>query len=222
MENLKLIIAKNITELRRAASMTQLDLAQKLNYSDKAVSKWERAESVPDISVLKAVAELFEVTVDYLITDHGDSAFPIKEEKNEEPKRSRVDVTHIIFVCMSVLLVWLVGTVAFVLLDAVGGGENWLAFIYCIPASFIVWLVLNSCWFRGRFNFIIISALMWTVLTSLHVTLLTFGTNFWLFYILGIPCQAIIIAWAALAWKIRKDKKTLAEEISGEEKGEEQ
>ena len=79
MENLKLIIAKNITELRRAASMTQLDLAQKLNYSDKAVSKWERAESVPDISVLKSVAELFGVTVDHLITDHDDSVKAVND-----------------------------------------------------------------------------------------------------------------------------------------------
>ena len=79
MENLKLIIAKNITELRRAASMTQLDLAQKLNYSDKAVSKWERAESVPDISVLKSVAELFGVKVDNLITDHDDSVKAVND-----------------------------------------------------------------------------------------------------------------------------------------------
>ena len=60
---------------------------------------------------------------------------------------------------------------------------------------------------------------MWTLLMSLHVTILTFGTNFWLFYILGIPCQAIIVAWAALAWKIRKDKRAAAEteEAPGEE-----
>lgn len=221
MENLKLIIAKNITELRRGASMTQLDLAQKLNYSDKAVSKWERAESVPDISVLKAVAELFQVTVDYLITDHGDCALPNVEDKTQSSKSSRVNVTHIIFICLSVLLVWLAGTVAFVFLDAIGAGKNWLAFIYCIPATFIVWLVLNCCWFKGRFNFVIISALMWTLLTSLHVTLLTFGTNFWLFYILGIPCQAIILAWAALAWKIRKDRKTVAEAEGSDGEGEE-
>ncbi|MBQ5809367.1 MAG: helix-turn-helix transcriptional regulator [Clostridia bacterium] len=206
MENLKLIIAKNITELRRAASMTQLDLAQKLNYSDKAVSKWERAESVPDISVLKSVAELFGVTVDYLITDHDDSVKAVNDGKSEKAKLPRADITRIIFLCMSVLLVWLAGTVAFVALNAVGYAKDWLSFIYCIPATFIVWLILNSCWFKGRFNFIIISALMWTLLTSLHVTLLTVGINFWLFYILGIPSQGIIIVLAALAWKIKKDR----------------
>ena len=213
------ITGATIKRLREVKGITQIQLAEQIGVSDKAVSKWERAESVPDISVLKAVAELFQVTVDYLITDHGDCALPNVEDKTQSSKSSRVNVTHIIFICLSVLLVWLAGTVAFVFLDAIGAGKNWLAFIYCIPATFIVWLVLNCCWFKGRFNFVIISALMWTLLTSLHVTLLTFGTNFWLFYILGIPCQAIILAWAALAWKIKKDKSENSETV--DEKGEE-
>ena len=58
MEDLKLIIAKNIVMLRRRDGMTQFELAQRLNYSDKAVSKWERGESVPDIAVLKALTDI--------------------------------------------------------------------------------------------------------------------------------------------------------------------
>ena len=69
MEDLKPIIAKNITVLRQNAKMTQFDLAEKLNYSDKAISKWERAEAIPDVSVLKSIADLFGVTVDYLLQD---------------------------------------------------------------------------------------------------------------------------------------------------------
>ncbi len=45
MEDLKITVAKNIADLRKAANMTQLDLASRLNYSDKAVSKWERGVS---------------------------------------------------------------------------------------------------------------------------------------------------------------------------------
>ena len=67
MSDIKAIIAKNITALRQNHKMTQIELAEKLNYSDKAVSKWERGESVPDISVLKQIADLFGVTVDYLL-----------------------------------------------------------------------------------------------------------------------------------------------------------
>ena len=59
MEDIKPIIAKNITALRQGAKLTQIELAERLNYSDKAVSKWERAESIPDITVLKTIADMF-------------------------------------------------------------------------------------------------------------------------------------------------------------------
>ena len=69
MDELKEIIAKNLTELRTCAHLTQLQLAEMLNYSDKAVSKWERGEAVPDIRVLKKLADIYNITVDDIITD---------------------------------------------------------------------------------------------------------------------------------------------------------
>ena len=67
MQDLKPVIAKNIADLRVAHGFTQLELAEKLNYSDKAVSKWERGESLPDVTVLKQISDLFGVTLDYLV-----------------------------------------------------------------------------------------------------------------------------------------------------------
>ena len=88
MEDIKSIIAENIVQLRRANGMTQIDLAEKLNYSDKAVSKWERGESVPDISVLKNIADLFGVTVDFLITaDHDPSELEVGEDIELQRKK---------------------------------------------------------------------------------------------------------------------------------------
>ena len=52
MSDIKLIIAKNIYDLRVARGMTQLELAEKLHYSDKSVSKWEKGDSLPEISTL--------------------------------------------------------------------------------------------------------------------------------------------------------------------------
>ena len=52
MDDLKLTVARDLADCRRAAGLTQLQLAEKLNYSDKAVSKWERGESLPDVAVL--------------------------------------------------------------------------------------------------------------------------------------------------------------------------
>ena len=75
MQELKFVIAKNIQKLRLEKEWTQLELAEKINYSDKTVSKWERGESLPDIIVLKKIADIFEVTLDYLV----------EEEHNEKP-----------------------------------------------------------------------------------------------------------------------------------------
>lgn len=192
---LKQIIADNVSTLRRDAGMTQAELAEKLNYTDKAVSKWERGESCPDITVLKAIAELFGVTVDYLITE--------EHEKNTvipEPTKKRRFGNHISITFISVLLVWLVATFTFVLIDLISNDFtcHWLAFVYAVPVSMIVWLVFNSIWFSTRRNFLIISLLMWTFLMALFLTLLPAGFNIWQIFIVGIPGQAIIFLWSRI------------------------
>ena len=68
-EQVKARIGANIAFYRKQAGLTQLTLAEKLNYSDKAVSKWERGDSVPDVLTLMHLAALFQVTVDDLLGD---------------------------------------------------------------------------------------------------------------------------------------------------------
>ena len=70
MDELKLIFASNLIRLRTAAGMTQAELGEQLNYSDKSISKWERGEAIPDAAVLKRMSEIFGVTVDYLLDEH--------------------------------------------------------------------------------------------------------------------------------------------------------
>ena len=67
LSELKLVSASNIIRLRTQAGMTQVELGAKLNYSDKTVSKWERGEAIPDAYVLTRLADLFGVSVDYLL-----------------------------------------------------------------------------------------------------------------------------------------------------------
>lgn len=206
MDDLKKIIARNIIELRRANNMTQLELAEKLNYTDKAVSKWERGESLPDISVLKTIADLFEVKMDYLVTE--DHVEPVAEilmspdaEDEAEKNRRRRQINRRVVTSSSVLMVWLVATFAFVIarLAAPGAGGSWLAFIYAVPLSFVVWLIFNSIWFRGRRNFLVISLLMWSTFATIHVTCVTMSIpDVWLIYFLGVPGQAIILTWSRL------------------------
>ena len=61
-ERLKKNIAKNLSSLRKSAGLTQAELGEKLTYSDKSISKWERGDGLPDLLVLDKLAELYGVT----------------------------------------------------------------------------------------------------------------------------------------------------------------
>lgn len=199
MNDLKPIIAKNIAELRISAGMTQIELAEKLNYTDKAVSKWERGESVPDVSVLMQIAELFGVTLDYLVHEQVKTA-PVKELGGDR------DRNRSLIMGISIVLVWLIATFVYVSTDiaSVEASYRWLAFVWAVPVSAIVWLVFNSIWFNQRINYIIISLLMWSTLAGTYLTLLIAGLNWWILFVLGIPAQIIILMWSGI--KMRRKK----------------
>lgn len=191
---LKNIIAKNIAELRKSNGLTQLALAEKLNYSDKAVSKWESGASIPDVAVLKEIADLFGVTVDSLLSEgcKQESAAPTKKR------------THLIITLLSVMLVWLIGTLVFAAM-AIGGVEKnlWLSFVWCVPVSFIVVLVFNSIWGKRRANYLVISLLMWSLMAAVYLSVLKY--NPWQLFILGVPGQIIICLWSGFKKNTRVD-----------------
>ena len=200
-DQMKAIIAANISDLRRKHNMTQLDLAEKLNYTDKAISKWERGESIPDVLVLKHIADLFGVTVDYLLEeDHPAPVADLRQEQAAAQKQQNIRTRGFV-TGMSILLVWLVAIVLFMICDMAQAdtAAQWIIFVYAIPASMILWLVLNSIWFNKRRNYLIISLLMWSTLVAIFVTVLLLAAyNAWLIFMLGIPGQAIILMWSRL------------------------
>lgn len=198
MNNIKAVIAENITKLRVANSMTQLELAEKLNYSDKAVSKWERGESIPDITVLLQIARMYGVTLDYLVNTHKEAEPSHIKMSNKTKKKNHAFITG-----MSMLLVWLIATLVYVILALlpVEMRGEWLPFLYAVPATMIVWLVFNSIWFNRHRNFFIISLLMWSCLAAFQLTFLVFSIHLWLVYLLGIPGQIIILMWSNIRFK---------------------
>ena len=189
MKDLRKIIAKNICALRTDMNITQLQLAEMLNYSDKAVSKWERGEAIPDVVVLKQIADYFGVTLDYLLEeDHGDNIHPTKELTSLK-HRNRALIT-----IMSVAGAWLIATIVFAILVSTSpASPAWLAYVFAMPASCIVWLVFNCIWGRRRLNFIIVSLLLWTFILSIHLTAFVCAEiNIWVLFIVGIPIQFIV------------------------------
>lgn len=202
MTDLKSIIAKNIVALRQGAKLTQSDLAQRLNYSDKAVSKWERAESMPDITVLKAIADLFCVPLDYLVQEtHSDTA-PAPAALSEVPPKKH---NHWVITLLSILIVWFIATLSFVTIDMTltAHWARYLVFLYSLPVSCIVWLVFNSIWFNARHNYLIISLMMWSAISSIVLTLYACGVVAWQILLLGIPGQVAIWLWSRLRDKVK-------------------
>lgn len=204
MTDIKQIVSKNIAILRKQRGLTQLELAERLNYSDKAISKWERGESIPDIVVLKTIADMFEVTVDWLICDHDNDA-PVADDQGEKDIAAQVKKRrmHNAVTAMSVVLCWVIAVLVFIILytSSISGNAAYLTFAYAVVASLIVWLVFNSIWHNKRRNYLIVSLLMWSVLISAHISVLVGGYNLWLIYLLGIPGQLIISLWAAMGRK---------------------
>ena len=81
---------------------------------------------------------------------------------------------------------------------------RWLPFAYAVPVSMIVWLVMNSIWFTRRYNYLIISLLMWTTLACTGLLLYLLGINFWQMAILGILGQGIIVTWSKMQYRQKK------------------
>lgn len=201
MSDIRSNVAKNIVSLRQSEGMTQLELAERINYSDKAVSKWERAEGMPDVSTLVDIADIFGVSLDYLVrAEHTTEEIKKESEKAEKakPKYNRTVIT-----CVSVILVWFIALFTFVMISLLSenGSNAWITFVYAVPVSAVVWLVFNSVWFNSRLNYFIISVLMWSFLASLHITFLLIKINILPIYLLGIPGQIVILLWSFIKRK---------------------
>lgn len=214
-EKLKKQIGMNIVSYRKQMGLTQVGLAEKLNYSDKAVSKWERGESVPDVITLVQLAELFGVTVNDMIKDLNE--LPAELGKVERVMEKAVEKTFKrkadkrIILQLSSILVWFVALLFFVLFTILDIPKSWIAFIYAVPADAIVRLSLLSAWKDYRRNKLLISVIMWGSITALYASMLTFlqlalWSKIWVLFLLGIPGQIAILLWFRIYRRPKKEE----------------
>ena len=182
-EKIKARIGSNIASFRKAAGLTQAGLAEKLNYSDKAISKWERGESVPDVLTLMQLSQLFGVTMDALVS--GDSPAGAGLQEPERPTARKGIIQALVST-----LVWFVALFFFVVISSFRIPGSWVAFVYAIPVNAIVLLSLRSAWGMFSWNRALISVIVWGSLTSLFT-----HTNVWKLFLLGIPGQIAIFLW---------------------------
>ena len=201
--NFKSIVAQNIYYLRTQNSMTQFELGEKLNYSDKAISKWERGDSIPDAYVLKKMSELFGVTVDYILTEHTE------QERKLEPKPTKMSKAMLANVIM--IGIGTIALLVFILLAIITKIYHWQIFIYAIPAILIVGIVFSVILKSKIMGIISISGLCWSILLVIYFALWSFRNDYatWMILLLGLPIQLIVI----FSYKMRISIKLIPKEL---------
>lgn len=220
-------IAKNLIYYRKAAGFTQAELAARINYSDKSVSKWESAGGVPDVYILLKLAELYKITVDDLVYSNRR-----KDEEADEKERSRKlpRWTEILLMFLTSGIIWLIAMIGFVTGNLLAPGKAWwLMFVCALPVNSVLILVLSAVWKRKIVNFISVSALIWTALLCVYLIarVLSSGINavdehsLWLIFLLGIPLQVLEIFWVFFRIAVKSKKAAQAAKEAEEHKAEE-
>lgn len=182
MEDLRIYFASNLIDLRTKAGMTQLELAEKLNYSDKSVSKWERAESIPDVTVVKAIADIFGVTVDYLISSHDQwQPEPIGDTGRKKYNAKLITAIAAIGILTLAILLFVILWIAIKPIP--------LVFVAALPVFLLTLLVLNSIWKVEMRNDILTMLFVASVFLLLYVIFLPY--NLWQLFLVLIPAEAI-------------------------------
>lgn len=190
MKDVNLVIGNNIKELRKANKLTQYELASRLNYSNKAISRWESGEVVPDIQTLNKLCEIFNIPLAKIFDEN------ITTKKIRRTYKLQIG-NKLTISLLAVLLVWFASTIAFVYIGLNTGRYIWQVFVWSIPASCVVGIVFNSIWGKASFNFILISILCWTSLTCVY--LLFYDYHIWPIFLIGIPMQVGIVLWSNIS-----------------------
>ena len=183
-ENIKKHFAKNLSSYRRQSGMTQLELAERLNYSDKSISKWERGDGLPDLFVAATIADMLGVSLNDLISER-------------EPKRILHRRNKLIITGLSIGLVWLVASILFFIFQlALPSFAAWMFFAYAVPASAVVCIVFTCVWWKKIYRFLSVSALIWSLANCVMISFPIPRMN--LIFMLAAMLQILAVLWFLL------------------------
>ena len=198
MKDIKNIIANNLITLRKKHSLTQNELAKKLDYSDNTISRWECAEISPSIETLQKISEIYEIPLASLFEEN---AYEIVEQKHKSERVHKLTIT-----LLFVSLAWFIATIVFAYGEIIFNKNLWIVFIWAVPVSFLIMIPFNEVWGNTLYKCLITSGFLWTCLASFYLQFLEY--NLWLIFIIGVPAQLGIITWVFMRRnKIKYNKK---------------
>ena len=183
MENVKAIVSQNLLRLRKENNLTQAELARRINYSDKAISRWEAGEVVPDLETIYALSEIFDVPVSQITEAHG-------EEGAEENRTAVVGqkILSQIFLCCEI---WFILTALYVYLKLSRQTNVWQLFVWCVPACMLVLWFFNRKEPTNILLFIYSSVFVWSFTTCIYLHLI--DSHPWYIFFIGLPAQGLLV-----------------------------
>ena len=192
MKNIREIIGENLSELRKEAKLTQLELAEKFNYSDKSISKWEKGETLPDIVTLNELCEFYGVTLDYLTHEATQ-----ENKKKYKKESSRDHYNKIILTALLVSVIWMIATIIYVWSLIKFNNGIWMAFVWAAPATFLFLTFENHRHFHPKsLYFAFFFFFLWSTLAASFLQSL--NDRVWTIFLLGIPIQAALFLYGKM------------------------
>lgn len=183
MEDVKKIVSQNLVRLRKESNLTQAELAKRINYSDKAISRWEKGEVVPDLETIYALSETFGVPVSAITEKQAET----ERTEDETPAIRQKILSQIFLLCE----IWFVICVIYVYVKITRETSIWQLFVWGVPASAIV------LWFTTRKEkadvllFIYASVFVWSFIACVYLHLL--AANPWYLFFAGLPLQGLLV-----------------------------
>lgn len=196
-KDIKQIIAKNLANLRKNKKITQTELAEQFGYSDKAISKWENGDTLPDIQTLYQLCEFYNVTLDFLVSEQSfDEKIKYINHLNK-----RIIINNSLIELLYCSFVWILAVIIYVYLYTFSEINYWQIFIWAIPATTIVMLLFTKVWKQKLYTFIVRSLFFWTLVTACYIQFIEY--NIWPLFFLMIPIQVALILTIAINDKLK-------------------
>lgn len=191
MEDLNQIFAENLMQLRKSKKLTQLELSEKLHYSDRNISKWENGLALPTCDTLKELSSFFGVSMDYFFEKHDKAEIPLDNKES-----TRLKLLIISLAMIGALFASVVCFIAF----PKAFDKSWLSFVWGIVLCTVIGIVFTSIWFRkSSFLFVSISGCVWFSLIATYLTILfTQNLNLWYLFFVGLPLQLAVVLWSRM------------------------
>lgn len=194
MKNTKEIIQQNLIALRKQNGLTQLELATKINYSDKAISRWEKGEVMPSVDILESLANVYGVQIAYFFEEHQDE---VSKEINLKTKNIYVAIT-----LSMVLVVWTIAVILFFMLKEYQDKYYFMIFVWSVPATVYAIRFNIFRWFQDKYYILINTMCLWSTFVAIYFQWI--NLNIWQIFLMGIPMQLLII----LNFYVKKIKKS--------------